>query len=103
MRKVHADARTCYSSLKLSDLVGYLDATDRVPVRTEVAVHIGVAAAEAEAVSAVAVAVDVVRSGRPIVAVVASIVGIAVVVVAVASSREEHLGIFINRNIIFYI
>ena len=29
-----AYARTCYSSLRLSDLIGYLDATDRVPIRT---------------------------------------------------------------------
>ena len=27
-------ARSCYSSLKLSDLVGYLDTTDKVPVST---------------------------------------------------------------------
>ena len=47
-------ARTCYSLLKLSDLVGYLDATDRVPARTVVVVHTGVADAEAEVLGAVA-------------------------------------------------
>ncbi|MBQ2112599.1 MAG: hypothetical protein II194_05175 [Bacteroidales bacterium] len=67
------DASACYSSLKLSDLVDYLDATDRVPVSTVVVVHIGVAAVEVE-----------------VVGVVASIVGIAVVVVAVAGSREKQ-------------
>ena len=33
-------AGTCYSSLKLSDLVGYLNATDREAVRTISIVHI---------------------------------------------------------------
>ena len=88
MRKVHADARTCYSSLKLSDLVGFLDATDRAPERTAVAAHTGVAAVEVEVVGAVAVAA---RSGRPIEAVAASKVGSGAVVVAVAGSREEYL------------
>ena len=60
MRKVHADARTCYSSLKLSDLVDYLDATNRVPARTVVVGHTGTVAVEVEVVG---VAVVVVRSG----------------------------------------
>ena len=34
-----AYARTCYSSLRLSDLVGYLDTTDRVPSRTAAVPH----------------------------------------------------------------
>ena len=50
-----AFARTCYSSLKLSDLVGYLDTTDRVPVRTDAVVHDDIAAVEVEVVGAVAV------------------------------------------------
>ena len=45
-------AGTCYSSLKLSDLVGYLDAADRGPVRTAVVAHADTAAVEAEAVGA---------------------------------------------------
>ena len=76
---------TCYSSLKLSDLIGYLDATDREPERTEVAVHAGAAIAEDEAVGAAAA-----RAQRPVVAFVISIVGIAVDA-AVAGSREKHL------------
>ena len=79
-------------------LILFLDATDRVPARTVDAAHIGAAAVEVEAVGSV-----VVRTGRPIAADVASLVGIAAEAVAVAGSREEHLGIFINRNIIFYI
>ena len=75
-----------FFSLKLSDLVGYLDATDRVPARTVADVHIGVAAVEVEAVGVVEE-----RAGRPIGAVDASIVGIAVTSVAAAGSREEHL------------
>ena len=81
-----ADASTCYSSLKLSDLVGYLDATNRVPVRTAAAVvRISAAADEAEVVGVAAV-----RTGGPVVAVAASTVGKAVAVAAVAGSREEH-------------
>ena len=45
-------ARTCHSSLKLSDLVGYLDATNRVPARAVVAVHADIAAVEAEVAGA---------------------------------------------------
>lgn len=42
--------RTCYSPLKLSDLVGCLNATDRVPVRTAaVEAHADISAVEAEA------------------------------------------------------
>ena len=84
-----ADARTCYSSLKLSDLVGFLDATDRVPARTAEAAgaHIGAAAVEGEEVG---VAV-VVRPGRPIVAVAASRGGIAALGVTAAGSREKDL------------
>ena len=70
---------------KAQRLRGYLDATNRVPVRTVIVVHIGVAAVEVEVVGVVAV-----RSGRPIVAVVASIVGIAVTVVTVAGSRKKQ-------------
>lgn len=80
-------------------LILFLDATDRAPVRAVVVAHTATAADEAEVVG---VAV-VVRPGRPIVAVEASIAGIAAAVDAAAGSREEHLGIFINRNIIFYI
>ena len=47
-----AYARTCYSSLKLSDLVDYLDATNRRPVRTEVEVHKDIASIEVEAIGA---------------------------------------------------
>ena len=49
-----AIARTCYSSLKLSDLVGYLDATNREAIRT-VVVHIDIAAVEVEVIGVVAV------------------------------------------------
>ena len=50
-------AGTCYSSLKLSDLVGYLDATDRAPSRAVAVVHTDKVAVEAEEDS-----VSVVRS-----------------------------------------
>ena len=55
----HAYARTCYSSLRLSDLVGYLDATDRVSVRTAAvaAAHVDFAAEEVEVEGVVAEAV----------------------------------------------
>ena len=49
-----AYARTCYSSLRLSDLVGYLDTTDRVPACTVVVVHKDTAAEEVEAEGVVA-------------------------------------------------
>ena len=84
-------AWTCYSSLKLSDFVGCLDTTDRVPERTAAVVHANVAAAEVEAVSVVAeVVVVVARAGRPIVAVAASTVGFAAEVTAAAGSREKY-------------
>lgn len=63
----------------------FLYATDRVPVRTAVVVHVDIAAAEEEGVGVVAV-----RTGRPVVAEVASSVGIAVGV-AGTGSREKHL------------
>ena len=91
---IPAKAGICYSSLKLSDFVDYLDATDRVPVRSEAVVHIRAATAKVEAVGAVAV-----RSGRPVVAAAVSIVGIAVVVVAVAGSREKDLRKTLNISI----
>ena len=80
-----ADASTCYSSLKLSDLVGYLDATNGAPVRTMEGFHISEAAGEEEVVG-----VATVRPGRPIVAADASNEGIAVVE-AIGGSREEYL------------
>ena len=51
-----AYARTCYSSLKLSDLVGYLDATDRAPAATVDVADVGEARVEVE-VEGVAVVV----------------------------------------------
>ena len=65
----------------------FLDAAKRIPVRTEAVVHADKDAAEVEAVGVVAA----VRSGRPIGAVVASMAGSVVVVIAAAGSREEHL------------
>ena len=50
-----AFARTCYSSLKLNDFVGYLDTTDRVPEGTVVVDHEDIAALEVEEVGEVAV------------------------------------------------
>ena len=50
-----AYARTCYSSLRLSDLVGYLDTTDRVPESTGEVAHADIAAVQAEVVGVVAV------------------------------------------------
>ena len=47
-------ARTCHSSLKLSDLVSCLDATDRVTMRTVVVARFDIAAAEGEEVGVVA-------------------------------------------------
>ena len=82
-------AWTCHSSLKLSDLVGYLNATDREPVRTNVVVDVGITTAEGEEVGVVGVVA--VRTRRPIAAAEASIVGVAVVVAA-AGSREKHAG-----------
>ena len=65
----------------------FLDTTDRVPVRTvEVAAHIREAIVKEEDVGAVAV-----RSGRPVEAEAASIVGKAVAAATVAGSREERL------------
>ena len=49
-----ANARTCYSSLKLSDLVDYLNAADRAPLRTAAdAAHRRAAMAEVEEVGVV--------------------------------------------------
>ena len=48
-------AGTCHSSLKLSDLVGYLNTTDREPVRTIDAAHADSSAVEVEAEGEVAV------------------------------------------------
>ena len=79
-----ADARICYSSLKLSDLVDCLDATNRIPVRSAVVDHAHAAAAEVEVVRAAA------RLGRPIVAAGATIGGTAIAV-AITGSREEYL------------
>ena len=36
------DAGTCYSSLKLSDFVGCLDATDRMPVFSAAVVNVDI-------------------------------------------------------------
>ena len=44
------NAGTCYSSLKLSDFVGCLDATNREPARTGVEAHVDIAADEVEVV-----------------------------------------------------
>ena len=54
-----AYARTCYSSLKLSDLVGYLDTTDKVPVSTAAvaAANVDFATEEVEVEGVVAEAV----------------------------------------------
>ena len=46
---------TCYSSLKLSNLVGYLDATNREAKRTDVVGHIDPAGGEVENIGIVAV------------------------------------------------
>ena len=64
----------------------FLDTTDRGPVRTALVVHIRVAKVKVEAVSVV-----VVRSGGPVDAVEASVVGNAFAVVAEAGSREKDL------------
>ena len=93
--QVHANAGTCYSSLKLSDLVGYLDATDRVPVRAAEAAHADIAAVEVEEVGAI-----VAKPGRPIAAVVASTAGIAVIVAAAAGSREKDLRSIVKISVI---
>ena len=71
---------------KLRQDLLFLDATDRVPVRTVVVAHTCVDNGKVEAVGVVAV-----RPGRPVEAVVASIVGSAVAVVTDAGSREKHL------------
>ena len=73
--------------LKLSDFVGYLDATNRIPERTAaVAARVDIAAAEVEAA-----ATGNARPGGPIVAVVASMDGNAAAVVTAAGSREKDL------------
>ena len=68
----------------------FLDTTDRVPVRAEEVVHTDKAAVEAKVVGVAAV-----RSRRPIAAVAASTVGIAVIVAAAAGSREKRLRDFV--------
>ena len=82
-----AYARTCYSSLRLSDLVGYLNTTYRAPVRTAGAVQFDYVFTEFEAAGIRIRA----RHRRPIVAPSASRAYIAVAAVAIACSREEHL------------
>ena len=82
-------ARSCYSLLKHSDLVGYLDATDRRSVCTAEAVQRDYAFTEFEAVGT-AIRIRA-RHRRPIVAPIASRAYIAVAAVAIACSREEHL------------
>ena len=83
-----ANARTCYSSLKLSDFVGYLDATDWEPERTVGVVHVDIAAVDAEVVG---VGLVTGRSRGPIGAYDTSKGGIAVAAAAIAGSREENL------------
>ena len=83
----HIPAKTgiCYSSLKLSDFVDYLDATDGATIRADVAGHKRVTIAEIEVVRTV-----VERLGRPIEAAVATIVG-DTEVAAKTGSREKYL------------
>ena len=77
----------------------FLDTTDRVPVRTVAAAHIHAVTAKVEVVGAAAAVGDVGRSGRPVVAIAASTVGYAEVVVAVAGSREKDLRKTINISV----
>ena len=74
--------------LKHSDLVGYLDATDRRSVCTAGAAQRDFAFTEFEAAGTV---IRRARHRRPIVAPIASRAYIAVAAVAIACSREEHL------------
>ena len=78
-------ARSRYSSLKISNLVGYLDATDREPVLRTTVVHVDMTVTEGAVVGVVADG-----SRRPIDAAAASKAGVAVVVVTAAGSRKKY-------------
>lgn len=80
-------AKTCYSSLKLSDLVGYLDAADRQTVRAIVEAHRIDSAIEVEAQVVREVAA---RRCGPMAAVVADIVETASAVVAITRTRVPY-------------
>ena len=82
---LHESNHTNSKSSLRQDLL-FLDTTDRVPVRREVVVPIRAATVKVEAVGVVGE-----RSGRPVAAAAASIVGTAVIAVAVAGSREKYL------------